>query len=82
MLMVDFIRPKENRMAKSTRNAGKAWTPAQKQELKKLAKGNTPTGVMTIKLGRTKAAIQNKAQELGVSLKPVNQRPYNRRKKG
>jgi hypothetical protein len=67
-------------MAKSTRNSGKGWTSADKRELKSLAKGNTPTGVIGLKLGRTENAVRNKAGELGVSLKPTNQSPYNRSK--
>ena len=37
--------------------------------------------VMGLKLGRTPAAVSSKASDLGVSLKPTNQSPYNRRKK-
>jgi LPS sulfotransferase NodH len=68
-------------MAQSTKNSGKEWAQSDVAFLKKLVKGNTPTGVMSIKLGRTEAAIRAKASELGVSLKPTNQSPYNRRKK-
>lgn len=57
------------------RRARERWTPAQ------LAKGNTPTGVMSIKLQRPVAAIRSKAQREGISLKPVNRSPYNRRSK-
>jgi hypothetical protein len=64
---------------KSKRNAGKPWTPVQERELRTLARGNTPTGVMSLKLGRSPDAVRSKASELGVSLKPTNQRPYNRR---
>lgn len=67
-------------MAKSTRNSGKPWTPAQVKQLRKLAQGNTPTRVIGLKLGRTAAAVQKKASEKGISLKPTNQSPYNRRK--
>lgn len=67
-------------MAKSTRNSGKPWTPAQVKQLEKLAQGNTPTRVIGLKLGRTPAAIQKKASETNISLKPTNQSPYNRRK--
>jgi hypothetical protein len=35
---------------------------------------------VALKLGRTPAAVENKASEQGVSLKPTNQSPYNRRK--
>ena len=34
-------------------NTGKAWSPADQKELKQLAKGNTPTGLIVMKLGRT-----------------------------
>ena len=35
---------------------------------------------MGFKLGRTEEAIRAKASEMGVSLKPTNQSPYNRSK--
>lgn len=68
-------------MSKSTRNTGKAWSPAAKAELKSLAKGNTPTRVIGLKLGRTEQAVRSQASKQGVSLKPTNQSPYNRRAK-
>lgn len=67
-------------MAKSTRNTGKPWTPAEVKQLRQEAKGNMPTRVIGVKHGRTEAAIRNKAHEVGVSLKPTNQSPYNRTK--
>ena len=68
-------------MAKYNRNTGKTWTRAHKAQLKRLAKQNTPTRVIGLKLGRTEDAVRSKASENGVSLKPTNQSPYNRRKK-
>ena len=67
-------------MAKESKNHGKEWTPADVKALKNLASENTPTRVIGVKLGRTESSIQNKASEEGISLKPVNQSPYNRRK--
>lgn len=67
-------------MAKQPSNHGKSWSPADLKELKVLAKKNTPTRVAGLKLGRTPEAVQAKASELGVSLKPTNQSPYNRHK--
>ena len=52
------------------------WTAAADKQLKELAKGNTPTRVIGLKLGRTPEAVQNHAGDLGVSLKPTNQSPY------
>jgi hypothetical protein len=67
-------------MSKSTRNSGKPWTSADEKQLKQLAKENTPTRVIGLKLGRTENAVRSKATELGISLKPTNQSPYNREK--
>jgi hypothetical protein len=68
-------------MSKSTRNSGNPWTPAEVKQLKQEAKGNTRTRVIGLKRGRTPAAVQAKASEEGISLKPTNQSPYNRGKK-
>lgn len=68
-------------MTKSTRNTGKDWTPVETKSPKTLAKENTPTRVIGLKLGRTEAAIYNKASQAGVSLKPTNQAPYGTKKK-
>lgn len=68
-------------MAKSTRNTGKAWSKTDVGQLKKLAKENSPTRVIGLKLGRTPSAVYSKASETGTSLKPTNQSPYNRTKK-
>lgn len=67
-------------MSKSTRNSGKAWTPAEVKQLKGLVKQNTPTRVIGLKLGRTEGAIYNKASEENVSLAPTNQSPYGTKK--
>lgn len=67
-------------MPKSTRNTGKPWSPAEKAQLKSLAKGNTPTRVIGLKLGRTESAVRSQAAKQSTSLKPTNQSPYNRRK--
>jgi hypothetical protein len=68
-------------MAKEPKNHGKSWTNDQVRELKQLAKDNTPTRVMALKLGRTPESVQSKARSEGISLKPTNQSPYNRQPK-
>lgn len=68
-------------MAKKPGNHGKDWTPSDVKNLKQLAKENTPTRVMGLKLQRTPAAVQQKATQESLSLKPNNQSPYNRSKK-
>jgi hypothetical protein len=61
------------------RNANRPWTTNEDQSLRTLAAQNTPTRVIGLKLGRSAAAVQTRAGQLGVSLKPTNQSPYNRR---
>lgn len=68
-------------MSKSTRNSGKPWSGDEIKQLNQLVKGNTPTRVIGLKLGRTAGAVQSKASQENISLKPTNQSPYNRRKK-
>jgi hypothetical protein len=68
-------------MSKSTRNSGKAWTSQAKQQVRQLAKQNTPTRVIGLKLGRTAAAIYSQAAKQHTSLQPPNQRPYGTAKK-
>lgn len=70
-----------HRKGQKQNNYGKAWTTQQENQLKKLAKGNTPTGLIADALGRTEDAIQSKASQLNISLKPINKSPYNRGKK-
>jgi len=65
---------------KYKRRAGQPWTDAELKELKSLARQNTPTGVLSLKLQRPPAAVRSKAQREGISLKPANRSPYNRRK--
>lgn len=68
-------------MSKSTRNTGKSWTPTDVKQLKELARGNTPTRVIGLKLGRTPEAIYTMASKKNISLAPTNQSPYGTRKK-
>ncbi|MCB0746136.1 MAG: hypothetical protein KDC52_17800 [Ignavibacteriae bacterium] len=68
-------------MAKYDRNSGKPWTNSEISKIRDLAKQNTPTRVIGLKLGRTENAVRNKASENNISLKPTNQSPYNRKKK-
>lgn len=67
-------------MAKKPTNQNKSWTSSQESQLKTLAKGNTPTGLIGYKLGRSESSIRSKASDIGLSLKPVNKSPYNRQK--
>ena len=64
---------------KYIRNAGKPWTGSDVDKLRDLARENTPTRVIGLKLGRPAAGVRAKASENGISLKPNNQAPYSRR---
>ncbi|MCA9281069.1 MAG: hypothetical protein H6812_10615 [Phycisphaeraceae bacterium] len=65
---------------KKPANHGKPITKAVVSEVKRLAKANTPTRVIGIKIQRTEASVRNIAGKEGISLKPTNQSPYNRKK--
>jgi len=67
-------------MAKYDRNSGKPWSSSEVSKLRELAKGNTPTRVIGLKLGRTPAAVGTKASQERISLDPPNRSPYNRKK--
>jgi hypothetical protein len=66
-------------VAKYNRNSGKAWTSSEVKQLRQEANQNTPTRVIGLNLGRTENSVRNKASESGISLKPTNQSPYNRK---
>lgn len=68
-------------MAKAPKNHGKDWSPKDMQQLKREVKQNTPTRVLALHLGRTPAAVQQKASTERISLKPTNQSPYGNKKK-
>lgn len=68
-------------MAKHPSNHRQQWTAQEVRQLQQLANQNTPTRVMGIKLGRTEDSVRAKASEEGISLKPTNQSPYNRKTK-
>ena len=67
-------------MSRTPPHHGEEWTDAQIQQLRGLARGNTPTRVIAIKLGRTPDAVRSRAWEEDISLAPWNQSPYNRRR--
>lgn len=68
-------------VAKKPANSGKRWSSSDDSQLRKEAKGNTPTRVIALHLERTEDAVRSRANELDVSLKPTNQSPYGTQKK-
>lgn len=63
-------------MAKYDAKTGQSWTEDELNQLRDLAKGNTPTRVIGLKLQRSESSVRSKAQREGVSLAPSNQSPY------
>ncbi len=68
-------------MSKTPKNHGKFWTPPENAQLRQLSREKTPTRVVGLKLGHTKASVRSQAHEQDVSLKPTNHSPYNRQKR-
>jgi len=66
---------------KYKRNLREPWKATDVQTLKQLARQNTPTRVIGLKLGRTETAVRGKAQREGISLKPVNRSPNEGRRR-
>lgn len=67
-------------MPKYLKNSNKTWTATNDNKLVIFARKNTPTRVIGLLLRRSENAIRSRAHKLKISLKPTNQRPYNRRK--
>lgn len=67
-------------MAKAPKNSGKAWSNKDVSTLRSLAKQNTPTRVIGVKMGRSESSVLSKAGTERISLKPTNQSPYGRKK--
>jgi hypothetical protein len=63
------------------RKSREPWSKDDVRQLRTLAKANTPTGVISLKLQRPPAAVRSKAQREGISLRPINRSPYNRRRR-
>jgi hypothetical protein len=62
-------------------NHRKPWTRNDVSDLRRLAKHNTPTRVIGIKLGRTEDSVRAQASQEQISLRPWNQSPYGTRKR-
>jgi hypothetical protein len=56
-------------MARRPPNDGASWSARELTTLKALAKAGTPTGQVAKKLGRTAAAVQQKAMRSGISFR-------------
>ena len=70
----------KSKRKRSPPNDGSSWSPRDLKTLKALAKAGAPTGQVARKLGRTAAAVQQKAMRTGVSFRAAR-RSAPRRKK-
>jgi hypothetical protein len=52
-------------------NSRKWWSDVDICGLKELARSDTPTGAIALKLGRSKTAVYAKASKLGISLEVI-----------
>ena len=75
----DGAAPKAN--PKYKRHSREPWGRGDVQTLRQLARQNTPTRVIGLKLGRTETAVRGKAQREGISLKPINRSPNKGRRR-
>jgi hypothetical protein len=67
-------------MAKRPSNDGASWGAGELRTLRQLAKAGTPTSAVARQLGRTAAAIQQKAMREGISFR-AGKRASARKKK-
>jgi hypothetical protein len=68
-------------MARRPPNDGASWSARELQTLKALAKSGTPTSQVAKKLGRTAAAVQQKAMRAGISFRAAKRAGAAKKKK-
>ena len=68
-------------MAKRPPNDGASWSASELRSLKSLAKAGTATGEVAKQLGRTAAAVQQKAMRAGISFRAGKRAGAGRKKK-
>ena len=67
-------------MAKRPSNDGASWSAGELRTLKQLAKDGTPTSAVARQLGRTAAAIQQKAMRAGISFRAAKRAAARKKK--
>jgi hypothetical protein len=63
-------------LPQSVSNAEEPWTEEEVARLGELADRNIPPSVIGLRLGRPDAAVEQKANEAGITLEPANRPPY------
>ena len=67
-------------MARRPPNDGSSWSARELKTLRALAKKGVPTGQVAKKLGRTAAAVQQKAMRCGISFRAAKRAAARRKK--
>jgi hypothetical protein len=67
-------------MAKRPSNDGSSWSASELKHLKALAKAGTPTSAVAKQLGRTAAAVQQKAMRAGISFRAAKKSAARKKK--
>jgi len=67
-------------MAKRPSNDGAGWSAGELRTLKQLAKAGTPTSAVAKELGRTAAAVQQKAMRAGISFRAAKKSAARKKK--
>ncbi|MBV8909701.1 MAG: hypothetical protein JOZ89_02970 [Gammaproteobacteria bacterium] len=67
-------------MARRPPNDGASWSARELKTLRGLAKAGTPTSQVAKKLGRTAAAVQQKAMRAGISFRAAKRSGARRKK--
>lgn len=67
-------------MARRPSNDGASWSAGELRTLKQLARAGTSTADVARKLGRTAAAIQQKAMRSGISFRAARRAGARRKK--
>lgn len=68
-------------MAKRPPNDGASWSASELRSLKALAKAGTATSEVAKQLGRTAAAVQQKAMRAGISFRAAKRAGAAKKKK-
>jgi len=70
----------KRKAARRPAHDGASWSPRELKTLKALAKSGTPTTQVAKKLGRTAAAVQQKAMRASISFRAAKRKGVRRKK--
>jgi hypothetical protein len=70
----------KRKTARRASHDGASWSSRELKTLKALAKSGTPTTQVAKKLGRTAAAVQQKAMRAGISFRAAKRKGARRKK--